>query len=51
LEIMLPPHAGHFSTLHLLASLRGHGAPKNLQCVLPGHDFQSAQKFPRVVAE
>jgi hypothetical protein len=36
LEILTSPRAGHFSTLHLLASLRGQGAPKHLQCALCG---------------
>jgi hypothetical protein len=27
------------------APLRGQGAPENLQCALPGSDFQVAQKF------
>jgi hypothetical protein len=44
LEIVIPPRAGHFSTLRLLASLRGQGAPKNLQCALPGSDFQVTQR-------
>jgi hypothetical protein len=63
LKIVIPPRAGHFSTLRLLASLqrrnsrfalkhsslralklRGQGATKNLQCALPGSDFQVAQR-------
>jgi len=31
LKTVIPPRAGHFSTLRLLASLRGQGTPKNLQ--------------------
>jgi hypothetical protein len=27
------------------AALRGQGAPKNLQCALPGFDFQVAKVF------
>jgi len=50
LEIAIPPRAGHFSTLHLLASLRGQGAPKNLQCALPGSDFQFTQRFQSTYA-
>jgi len=45
LEIVIPPRAEYFSTLRLLATLRGQGAPKNLQCALPGSDFQVAQGF------
>jgi hypothetical protein len=63
LEIMIPPRAGHFSTLRLLAllqrrnsrfalkpsslrtlKLRGQGPLKNLQCALPGSDFQVTQR-------
>jgi len=46
LEIVIPPRAGHFSTLRLLASLRGQGAPKNLQCALKGIRFPSCAKVP-----
>jgi hypothetical protein len=45
LKITIPLRAGHFPTLRLLASLRGQGAPKNLQCALPGSDFQVAQRY------
>ncbi|TRZ86856.1 hypothetical protein D4R89_10425 [bacterium] len=44
LEIVIPQRAGHFSTLRLLASLRGQGAPENLQCALPGSNFQITQR-------
>jgi hypothetical protein len=59
---VIPPRAGHFSTLRLLATLlkrnsrfalkqsffagtpqRWQASLKNLQCVLPGSDFQVAQ--------
>jgi len=37
--MVIPPHAGYFSALRLLAALRGQGAPKNLQCVLTESPF------------
>jgi len=43
LKITIPPHAGHFSTLKPPRFAAGQGAPKNLQCALPGSDFQVAQ--------
>jgi hypothetical protein len=32
------------------ATLRGQGAPENLQCALPGSDFQVAQRYQGVLA-
>jgi hypothetical protein len=70
LKMVIPPRAGHFSTLQLLASLQRRnsrfvlrqsslralklqrqGDPKNLQCTLPGSDFQDVHVSQRAGRE